>query len=40
MPIIVEVNKVLFENKKAADAVDGLMQRMKKDEIVADLWEK
>ena len=40
MPIIVEVNKVLFENKKAADDVDGLMQRMKKDEIVADLWEK
>lgn len=39
MPIIVEVNKVLFEDKKAADAVDELMQRMKKDEIVADLWE-
>ena len=28
MPIIVEVNKVLFEDKKAADAVDELMQRM------------
>ena len=40
MPIIVEVNKVLFENKKAADAVDGLIKKMKKDEIVADLWEK
>lgn len=40
MPIIVEVNKVLFEDKKAADAVDELMQRMKKDEIVADLWDK
>lgn len=38
MPIIVEVNKVLFENKKAADAVNELMLRMKKDEIVADLW--
>lgn len=40
MPIIVEVNKVLFEDKKAADAVNELMQRMKKDEIVADLWDK
>ena len=38
MPIIVEVNKVLFENKKAADAVNELMLRMKKDEIGADLW--
>ncbi|MDY4669238.1 MAG: NAD(P)H-dependent glycerol-3-phosphate dehydrogenase [Oliverpabstia sp.] len=40
MPIIVEVNKVLFEDKKAADAVNELMQRMKKDEIVVDLWDK
>lgn len=38
MPIIVEVNKVLFENKKASDAVNELMLRMKKDEIGADLW--
>ena len=33
-----EVNKVLFENKKAADAVNELMLRMKKDEIGANLW--
>ena len=38
MPIIMEVNKVLFENKKAADAVNELMLRMKKDEIGANLW--
>ena len=33
MPIIAEVNKVLFEDKSAADAVNELMQRMKKDEL-------
>lgn len=38
MPIIVEVNEVLFGNKKAADAVNELMKRMKKDEIGSDLW--
>lgn len=38
MPIIVEVNKILFEGMKAADAVNGLMLRDKKDEMGADLW--
>ncbi|MBS6196219.1 MAG: NAD(P)H-dependent glycerol-3-phosphate dehydrogenase [Clostridiales bacterium] len=38
MPIVAEVNKVLFGGKKAADAVEELMQRMKKDEIGTDLW--
>jgi len=32
MPIVEEINKVLFEDKKAADAVLDLMQRDKKDE--------
>lgn len=32
MPIIREVNRLLFENKKPADAVNDLMLRMKKDE--------
>jgi len=32
MPIVEEVNKVLFEGKKAADAVRDLMMRDKKDE--------
>ncbi|MGN0251479.1 MAG: NAD(P)H-dependent glycerol-3-phosphate dehydrogenase [Oliverpabstia sp.] len=40
MPIVTEVNEVLFENKKASDAVNELMLRMKKDEIGDDLWEK
>ena len=39
MPIIAEVNKVLFEDKNAADAVDELMQRMKKDELGVELWD-
>lgn len=39
MPIVTEVNQVLFENKKASDAVNELMLRMKKDEIGDDLWE-
>ena len=39
MPIIVEVNKVLFEDKSAADAVNELMQRMKKDELGVELWD-
>ena len=38
MPIIAEVNKVLFEDKSAADAVNELMQRMKKDELGVELW--
>ncbi len=32
MPIIFEVNKLLFEDKRPADAVNDLMLRMKKDE--------
>ena len=39
MPIIAEVNKVLFEDKSAADAVNELMQRMKKDELGVELWD-
>lgn len=39
MPIIRIVNQVLFENKPAADAVQELMLRDKKDEIGADLWK-
>ena len=39
MPIIMVVNKVLFEDKSAADAVNELMQRMKKDELGVELWD-
>ena len=39
MPIIAEVNKVLFEDKNAADAVNELMQRMKKEELGVELWD-
>lgn len=38
MPIVEVVNQVLFENKKASEAVNELMLRMKKDEIGSDLW--
>ena len=38
MPIIAEVNQVLFNNKKATEAVNELMLRMKKDEIGSNLW--
>lgn len=38
MPIIVEVNQVLFENKSPADAVNELMQRVGKDELERDPW--
>ena len=38
MPIIAEVNKVLFEDKSAADAVNELMQRMKKEALGVELW--
>ena len=38
MPIIVEVNHVLFDGKPAANAVNDLMQRVKNDEIGSDLW--
>lgn len=39
MPIIVQVNQVLFEGKDPAEAVNELMQRMKKAEQGPDLWE-
>ncbi len=38
MPIIVEVNHVLFDGKPAAQAVSDLMLRDRRDEIGADLW--
>lgn len=40
LPIIEQVNKVLFENKPAADAVRDLMLRDKKIEVSEDQWEK
>ena len=36
MPIIMEVNKLLFENKPASEAVKDLMQRDRQGEIT---WE-
>jgi len=39
MPIIEEVNKVLFENKKAKDGVTDLMIRNKTTEIQVDNWK-
>ena len=39
MPIIMEVNKVLFEDKSAADAVRDLMVRDKKVETPMLPWE-
>ena len=38
MPIVEEVNKVLFEDKKPAPAMQELMQRMKKEEIEDRDW--
>ena len=38
LPIIEQVNKVLFENKPAAEAVKELMLRDKKDEYQTLLW--
>ncbi|MCR5801386.1 MAG: NAD(P)-dependent glycerol-3-phosphate dehydrogenase [Lachnospiraceae bacterium] len=38
MPIIEQVNLVLFENKNAAQAVLELMQRDKKDEVTNTVW--
>ena len=40
IPIIEEVNKVLFENKPAKEAVSDLMQRDKKSENSSLDWEK
>ncbi len=34
MPIVAEVNKILFENKKPADALVDLMTRDKKAEAI------
>lgn len=39
MPIIEQVNKVLFENKPGAEAVKELMLRDKKLESGSDLWQ-
>ncbi len=39
MPIVQEVNRVLFENKKSAEAVEDLMLRDKKLESPALPWE-
>ncbi|MBR1701289.1 MAG: NAD(P)-dependent glycerol-3-phosphate dehydrogenase [Lachnospiraceae bacterium] len=40
LPIIEQVNAILFENKSAAAAVKELMLRDKKTEISDDAWEK
>lgn len=40
MPIVEEVNKVLFEDKNPAEAVDDLMQRESRSENRALQWEK
>ncbi len=39
MPIVEEVNKVLFENKDAKTALNDLMMRVKRDETGEDLWD-
>ena len=39
MPIITEVNRVLFDGKSAKDAVHDLMCRDKKNEMKEDNWE-
>lgn len=39
MPIVEEVNEVLFGDKPAAEAVDGLMLRESKSENTALIWE-
>ena len=39
MPIIEEVNKVLFENKPAKEAVMDLMQRDKRAENITSDWK-
>lgn len=40
MPIVEEVNRVLFEGKDPAEAVDDLMQRESKSENLALQWEE
>ena len=39
MPIITEVNAVLFDNKDPKEAVEDLMMRNRKSEIIDDSWE-
>ena len=38
MPIVEQVNKVLFENKNAREAVKELMLRVKKEESTDADW--
>lgn len=40
MPIVTEVNAVLFEDKSPKEALSELMLRMKKEEIEDKLWDK
>lgn len=40
MPIVAEVNAVLFDGKNPADAVDDLMQRELRSEVAALPWEE
>lgn len=40
MPIVSEVNAVLFEGKNPAEAVDNLMQRELRSEVAALMWEE
>ena len=40
MPIVEEVNKVLFEGKSPAQAVDDLMQRESRSENRSLTWEE
>lgn len=40
MPIVVEVNKVLFEGKSPAEAVDDLMMRESRSENMALMWDE
>ena len=39
MPIVEQVNEILFENKKAKDAVDTLMSRDRKAELSDEEWK-
>ena len=39
MPIVTEVNEVLFNGKDARDALESLLIRRKKDEDDDSLWE-
>ena len=40
MPIVEQMNKVLFENKKAEDALNELLLRDKKDEHSGFDWDE